>query len=139
VFSPDGHWLAYESDESGKTEVHVRAFPPPAFGQGGQWVISTGGGEEPNWSRTNHELLYQAGDQIMAVGYSVKGGSFVAEKPRVWAPSLGGKEWALAPDSKRLVVMAPAESPETPKTNHEVVFLLNFFDELRRKVPLDGK
>jgi serine/threonine-protein kinase len=136
AFSPDGRWLAYLSNESGKYEVYVRAFPPPSSGQGGKWQISNNGGTVPRWSRSGHDLLYQSGDQIMAVSYTVKGDSFVAEKPRVWIAKLGGTDWDLAPDGKRVAVLTPVESAEAPKQDHEVVFLENFFDELRRRVPV---
>ena len=86
------------------------------------------------WSRNGHELVYRAGDQVMAVNYSVKGDSFVAEKPRVWIEKLGAAE-DLAPDGKRVAVLTPVESTEAPKAEHQVTFLLNFFDELRRRVP----
>lgn len=59
-FSPDGRWLAYQSNESGKNEVYVRAFPPPSSGQSGKWQISNNGGTIPRWSRTGHDLLYQS-------------------------------------------------------------------------------
>ena len=140
-FSPDGRWLAYQSNESGTTEVYVRAFPPPPSGQGGKWVISSGG-IRPRWSPNGHELLYQSGDQIMAASYTVNGDTFVAEKPRVWIPKLGAAvnanwvAWDLAPDGKRVVVLTPVESAAAPQQEHEVVFLQNFFDELRRRVPL---
>ena len=135
-FSPDGRWLAYQSHESGKYEVYVRAFPPPTSGQGGKWQISNSGGVRPRWSRSGHDLLYQSGDQIMAASYTVKDGTFVAEKPRVWIAKLGGTRWDLAPDGKRVLVLTPVESAEAPKQEHEVVFLINFLDELRRKAPL---
>jgi Tol biopolymer transport system component len=142
-FSPDGRWLAYHSNESGKTEVYVRAFPPPSSGQGGKWQISNSGGDLPHWSRNGHDLLYQSGDQIMAASYTAKGDIFVAEKPRVWIAKLGAaaatsgaRMWDLAPDGKRVLVAAPIESAETPKQDHEVVFLENFFDYLRQRVPL---
>ena len=134
-FSPDGRWLAYQSNESGKDEVDVRAFPPPASGQGGKWQISNSGGTVPRWSRTGHELVYRSGDQLMAASYTVNGDTFVAEKSRVWIAKLGGTQWDLAPDGKRVAVLTPIESAEAPKQEHEVVFLLNFFDELRRRVP----
>jgi eukaryotic-like serine/threonine-protein kinase len=134
-FSPDGHWLAYTSNASGKYEVYVRAFPPPASGQAGQWEISNSGGTSPTWSRNGHELIYRAGDQLMAVRYSVNGDSFVAEKPRVWIAKLGGTQWDLAPDGKRVAVLTPVAA-ETPKPDHEVTILFNFFDELRRRVPV---
>jgi hypothetical protein len=87
------------------------------------------------WSRSDRELIYRAGDQLMAVNYSVNGDSFVLEKPRVWIEKLGGTDWDLAPDGKRVVVLTPADSPEAQKAEHEVVLLENFFDELRRRVP----
>jgi hypothetical protein len=74
----------------------------------------------------------------MAVSYTVKGDSFVPENPRVWIDKLGLMDWDLAPDGKRVLVLAPVESAEAPKQEHEVVFLENFFDELRRRVPLQG-
>lgn len=135
--SPDGRWLAYKSNESGTGEVYVRPFPRPASGEGGKWQISTGGGRIPAWSRKNSELLYQSGDRIMAVSYTVKGDSFVPEKPRVWLSKLGGStNWDLTPDGKRLAVVMPAETPEGARPDHEVTFIFNFLDELRRRVPV---
>jgi serine/threonine-protein kinase len=136
-FSPEGRWLAYEeSDALGRNEVFVRAFQPPSPGQGGPWQISHGGGTGPRWSRTGHELVYQSGDQIMAASYTVKGDTFVMDKLRVWIAKLGGTQWDLAPDGKRVAVLTPVETAEAPKQEHEVVFLLNFFDELKRRVPV---
>jgi Tol biopolymer transport system component len=137
-FSPDGRWLAYESNESGKLEVYVRAFPPLS-GQGGKWQISNSGGNNPLWSRNGHDLVYQSGDQIMAASYTVKGDTFVADKPRVWIAKLGGPYWDLPPDGKRVAVLTPVKSAEAPKQEHEVVFIENFFDELRRRVPVGSK
>ncbi|HTS26950.1 MAG TPA: protein kinase [Bryobacteraceae bacterium] len=135
MFSPDGRWLAYASNEQGRYDVYVRAFPPPSSGQGGQWQISNSGGTLPHWSRTRNELLYSSGDQIMAVSYAVKGDSFVAEKPRVWIAKLGGGAWDLAPGGERVAVLTPVDTPEASKQEHEVVFLFNFFDYLRQRVP----
>jgi hypothetical protein len=72
----------------------------------------------------------------MAVSYSVNGDSFVAEKPRVWIDKLGGTYWDLAPDGKRVAVLTPVAGAEAPKPDHEVTILFNFFDELRRRVPV---
>jgi eukaryotic-like serine/threonine-protein kinase len=139
AFSPDGRWLAYVSNESGKDEVYVRSFPPPASGHAGRWQISNSGGNFPLWSRNGRELIYKASDQLMAVSYSVNGDSFVAEKPRVWIEKLGGAvgppNYDLAPDGKRVAVLTPVESTEAAKPDHEVTFLFNLFDELRRRVP----
>ena len=72
----------------------------------------------------------------MAASYTVKGDTFVPEKPRVWIAKLGGTQWDLAPDGKRVVVLTAVDTAETPKPEHEIVMLQNILDELRRKVPV---
>jgi Tol biopolymer transport system component len=134
-FSPDGRWLAYQSNESGKDEIYVRRFSPPSAAQGGKWQVSNNGGSLPHWSRTGHELIYQLGDQIMAASYTVKGDTFVADRPRVWIAKLGGTDWDLAPDGKRVALLTPVGPEDAPKEEHDVVFLENFVDELQRRVP----
>jgi hypothetical protein len=59
----------------------------------------------------------------------------VADKPRVWLAKPGGTEFDLSSDGKRLAVLTPVQLAEAPKIEHEVVFLENFFDELRRRTP----
>ncbi len=144
AFSPDGHWLAYQSNESGRPEVYVRPFPPPASGQGGKWQISNSGGGMPSWSPNGRDLLYvnRVADQMMAVTYTVRGDVFQPEKPRVWIAKLGNAilgntSMSLSPDGKRVALLTPVDTPETPKPEHEIVFLQNFSDELRRRVPVD--
>ncbi len=63
VFSPNGRWLAYVSDEAGRDEVYVRSFP----GLAGKQPISTGGGRYPVWSRDGRELFYLSGNKMMYV------------------------------------------------------------------------
>ena len=77
AFSPDGRWLAYVSNESGRNEIHVRPFPGP----GEKVTISAEGGNEPVWSRNGRELFYRSGDAMMAVDI-VTGPVFAAGKPR---------------------------------------------------------
>lgn len=111
--------------------MYVRAFPDTR----GLWKISNNGGEYPIWSRNGHDLLYQSADQEMVVSYSVNGGTFTQEKPRVWLAKVGGRATDLSREGKRLVVVTPVDSPGAPKVEHEVVLLQNFLDELRRRVP----
>jgi hypothetical protein len=80
--------------------------------------------------------MYRSGDQIMAASYTVQGGTFVADKPRVWIAKLGGTAWDLAPDGKRVALVRPVDAGITPQQDHQVTILLNFYDELRRRVPL---
>ena len=142
-FSPDGKWIAYSSDESGRPEIYVRAFPD----RGGKWQVSNGGGAYPMWSRNGRELFFETVDDlIMVAGYTVKGDSFVPDKPRLWSTKklVGGransiKNFDLAPDGKRIVALMPADSPESQQSQNHVIFLENFFDELRRRVPVDKK
>ncbi len=63
VLSPNGKWLAYDSDESGRYEVYVTAFPGP----GGKWQVSNGGGNDPSWSADGKQLYYPSGDKLMLV------------------------------------------------------------------------
>jgi serine/threonine-protein kinase len=136
-FSPDGRWLAYESNESGIVEIYVRPFPGP----GGKWPISTGGGTNAVWSRARRELLYLAPDgRIMLVPYTAAGDALQAEKPRVWSetpiqirPLIAASSFDLHPDGER-VVMAPATAATAGSTHVTLIF--NFFDELRRLAPV---
>jgi serine/threonine-protein kinase len=137
-FSPDGRWLAYESNESGIVEIYVRPFP----GKGSKTPISTGGGTNAVWSRApgRHELLYRAPDgRIMVVPYTAAGDAFRAEKPRVWSETTvqvrpgTGASFDLHPDGER-VAMAPGTAATTGPTHVTLIF--NFFDELRRLAPL---
>ena len=138
-FSPDGHWLAYVSNESGAFEVYVRPFPGP----GRPWQVSTAGGTNPLWSRDGRELLFQSGgQQVMAVSYTAMGASFIAGKPRVWTEtrlltSVGSSIFDLAPDGRRLAALLSQDgNGDKPPT--QLTILVNFFDELRRKAP-EGK
>ena len=140
-FSPDGQWLAYASNESGAYQVYVRAFPD----KGGKWQISNSGGVNPVWSRNGHELFYRTEDaQIMVASYTVKGDSFVADKPRVWSEkriaNIGiNANYDLAPDGKRIVALMPVDTAEGQRAQSHVTFLLNFFDEVRRRTATQTK
>jgi serine/threonine-protein kinase len=135
-FSPDGRWIAYRSNESGNDEIYVRPFPNA---NGGKWQISSGGGLYPLWSKNGRELFYEAADnRIMVADYTVNDGSFVRGKPRPWSDKelfyAGGSNLDLAPDGKRFAVLALPETPGEKGTVH-VTMLLNFFDELKRRIP----
>jgi len=86
-FSPDGRWLAYLSNESGRAEIYVQPYPGP----GGKWQISTDGGTEPLWNRNGRELFYRSGNKMLAVQVTTQP-SFSAGKPTV----LFEKEYAAS-------------------------------------------
>jgi serine/threonine-protein kinase len=138
MFSPDGKWIAYQSNESGsgRFEVYVRPFPGP----GGRWQISTEGGGLPVWSRTRHELFYAAPDnRLMVVPYVIDGDAFKNERPRVWSerpflnrPGLGSA-FALDPDGDRFALAAASETAGA--TPDKLVLVSDFFEKLRRLAP----
>jgi len=137
MFSPDGRWIAYRSNESGTNEIYVRPFPA---GRGGKWQISTGGGLYGIWSNNGRELFYETADnRIMVVDYTVDGASFVPGKPRLWSDKqlfyTGTSNLDLGPDGKRFAVFPMPEAAGPEKGTVHVTFLLNFLDELRRRIP----
>lgn len=139
-FSPDGRWLAYSSNESGSSQVYVRAFPD----KGGHWQVSSDGGTSPIFSRNGKDIFFfdVPDDRIMVASYSVSGDSFVAEKPRPWsqqsvALTMGGAvgaQYDVARDGKRIAVGTYAGGSTQQDAGH-VIFLENFIDELQRKIP----
>ncbi|MBZ5578018.1 MAG: serine/threonine-protein kinase [Acidobacteriia bacterium] len=138
AFSPDGKYIAYSSNESGAEDIFVRPFPGP----GGKWKVAAG--KFPAWSPATHELLFLSrDDHIMAAAYSVQGDSFSSGAPRVWSPTQIRRNgvqgsFDVSPDGKR-VAMFPGTEVEQPGSTLHATFLLNFFDEVRRRIPASGK
>jgi dipeptidyl aminopeptidase/acylaminoacyl peptidase len=113
-FSPDGHWLAYMSEESGDPEVYVEPFP----GTGSRWQISTRGGAEPHWRGDGRELLYLGADGfLMSMMVPDSGWQHARPRPlfRVDVPDLGGSgDFAVSPDGELLVVNTFIADPVVP-------------------------
>jgi hypothetical protein len=132
AFSPDGKWLAYSANDTGREEVYVRPFPGP----GGKWQISTGGGAAPTWSRTTHDLFYgTVNAEIMVAPYTADGDSFRTGKPRLWSSvrfvRFGpNRAFDLHPDGLRFALVPAAQKIAGPNQDH-LTFIFNFFDELR--------
>jgi Tol biopolymer transport system component/predicted Ser/Thr protein kinase len=127
TFSPDGQWIAYVSDESGRREVYVQGFPGP----GGRWLISTEGGSDPAWSRDGRELYYLHGDQLMAVSIQTVP-ALNAGTPRLlfegrYEQSDIGRNYDLSPDGKRFVMVRSDETEATA----QIHVVLNWLDELK--------
>jgi serine/threonine protein kinase len=131
-FSPDGQWLAYMSNESGRNEIYVQPYPGP----GGKWQISTEGGTEPVWSPKGNELFYRNGDQMMVVAINTQV-TFSATTPRVlfegqYDPGLSLRpNYDVTPDGQRFVMVRAAQGSEQAQIN----LVQNWFSELKRLVP----
>jgi len=135
VFSPDGRWLGYVSDESGRNEIYVRPFPKV---EEGKWQISTDGGVELRWAANGRELFYrnESGNQMMVVNITTEP-TFGAGTPRllfegVYTRSQGGSAfYDVTPDGQRFVMVKTAEAEEAA----QIHVVLNWFEELKRLVP----
>jgi serine/threonine-protein kinase len=134
VLSPDGKYLAYTSNESGRYEVYVRPF-----GQGsGKWQISTGGGAQPVWERDGKQLFYRESGNIMGVDVTTQP-LFSASTPRVVVPSAmtatlssGLDAFDVSPDGHRFLVhQQSSEADQTVQIN----VILNWNEELKRMAP----
>ncbi len=130
-FSPNGNWLAYISNETGRWEVYVQPYPS----SGGKWQISTEGGTEPVWNRNGRELFYRNGDKMMAVDIAAQP-SFTAGKPRMlfeghYVPPPGTTpNYDVSPDGQRFLMIKPSEAGDAAPAQINVV--LNWFEELKR-------
>jgi serine/threonine-protein kinase len=137
-YSPDGRWLAYALDESGRMEVWVRPFPGP----GGRWQISKEGGGEPIWSKDGRQLFYRQSGQVWVVDIRTDGG-FSASKPRLLFEKTGFhltnavRNWDLCPDGQGFLMVKSEESKPRPVT--EMILVQNWFEELKRLVPSGKK
>jgi len=137
-YSPDGRWLAYASNESGRMEVWVRPFPGP----GGRWQISKEGGVEPIWSKDGRQLFYREAGRVWAADVRTDGG-FSAGKPRLLFDKPGFvltnavRNWDLYPDGRGFLMMKEEEIKPRPAT--EMVLVQNWFEELKRLVPAGKK
>ena len=142
MFSPDGRFVAYTSNDASAStfDIYVRPFPGP----GGKWRISTTSGAYPAWSATTHELLFAnyldpTPSKIMAAPYAVVRDSFQVETPKVWSPTSVQKvttlnsAYDLHPDGKRIAATAVEDQGNT--VQDKVVFVFNFAEYLAKIAP----
>jgi len=139
AFPPDGKWLAHSSNESARSkstcELSLRKV-----GNGKSQIAAVC---TPNGRATGANCFFRNNDsQIMVAPYTVKGDSFMADKPHVWSqtkladPGFNGINYHLAADGKRVAALMPAFTPEGDQSQSRAILLENFFDELRRRVPV---
>ena len=129
--SPDGHWLAYGDDASGRKEVYVTPFPGATSFQ----LVSRDGGTEPRWAHSGRELFFKSGTQLMAVPVA-PGPTFVAGTPRPlfsiteYREARNRQQYDVTPDDRRFVMIRDL-SGKTPGT---VIYVEHWFEELEAKL-----
>jgi serine/threonine-protein kinase len=136
-FSPDGHFIAYASNEAGRFEIYVRPYPGP----GGKSQISTEGGGEPVWNPKGRELFYRSGNKMMAVDVTTQP-IFSAGKPKMlfegpYVPTPRSfPDYDVSPDGQRFLMLKANERAQAPA---QINIVLNWFEELKQKVPTGKK
>ena len=136
VFSPDGRWMAYASDESGDMQVYVVRFPEGATKR----QISRDGGTAPQWAPNGKELFYRHGERLMVVDVPLEP-SQASGKPQVLfesrfkVPTSLAPGYGVMPDGERFVFVKPG----APEPVREIVVVLNWFEDLKRRVPTDRR
>jgi Tol biopolymer transport system component len=129
-FSPDGRWMAYVSDESGRKEIYVQTFPP----SGAKWQISTDGGNFPNWRGDGKELFYMAPDQkLMSVEVRADS-TLLAGKPRALFEAryfnIPIPPYTVSSDGRRFLIVTPVEEESNASP---LTVVLSWTAELKRK------
>jgi hypothetical protein len=122
---PDGRWIAYNSNDTGRGEVYVTSFPEP----GAVHTISTGGGGQPRWSADGRELFYRRGNRFMKV--EVGAGPTFSRPQQLFETDAAAYD--VAPDGRFLMIL---RKPQSEQPRNEITVVLNWFEELRRKAPL---
>jgi dipeptidyl aminopeptidase/acylaminoacyl peptidase len=144
--SPDGRWLAYQSDESGqRMEIFVRPFPAVDTGK---WQVTSEGGLEPAWSPSGRELFFRSvvGGTMKLLAAPVPaqpaGSIFVYGKPEVMFPltgylgvggGVGQRSYDISPDGRRFLMV---KTGETAALRSSITVVSHWFDELRARVPV---
>jgi serine/threonine-protein kinase len=126
-FSPDGRWIAYESDETGRPEVYVQPFPGP----GRKLRISTDGGTLPVWARDGRELFYRGLDGASVMSRAMASPPSLSRgEPRLLFKQQSSYPFDVARDGRFLIIEDQPPAPLSP-----ITVVLNWFEELKAKVP----
>jgi Tol biopolymer transport system component len=130
AFSPDGRWIAFVSDESGKSEVYVRPFPNMSARRA---QVSTSGGTEPHWTRAGREIVFRRGDAMLAASFDPSTGT--PDVPTTLFALTSAYEgyrntYDVTPDGARFLITKPLY----PSADATVTMVVNWFPELRAKI-----
>ena len=134
AISPSGHWIAYESNESGRYEIYVRPFPNV---EEGKWQISSSGGEDPVWAPQGQELFYRNSQALMVVGIKTEP-TFTAGRPAVlftgdYQRISHNRQYDVTLDGQRFLMIKQEQTGVA-----QINVVLNWFEELKRLVPTDN-
>jgi serine/threonine-protein kinase len=136
--SPDGRWIAYESNESGTREVYVRPLPNV---NGGRWQISSGGGTRAAWSRNGRELFYlDANDLLTAVAVQATSATFNQGNPvkvlsSAYFTGSPQRTYDVTRDGQKFLMIKEVPSADRASTPPSIVVVLNWTEELKQRVP----
>lgn len=134
AISPDGRWLAYVSEESGRHEVYVRPFPNTGSAK---WQVSSNGGTEPVWARSGRELFFRsARDELVSVPVLPRETFAIGEQRVLFSTALfladpASQVYDVSPGGQRFVMIRQALAGGVPE---ELIVVENFFEELKAKV-----
>ncbi len=137
ALSPDGKWLAYASDETGRTEVYIRPFPNV---DAGKWQVSANGGQAPLWAHSGRELFYVDAERNIMVAPIPTGPSQLGARVRLFKLGddiyLTEQEWYtpfdISPDDRRFLMSREVTAPETQAPTF--ILVENWFEEVKGKV-----
>jgi Tol biopolymer transport system component len=141
VVSPDGRWLAYEANDSGQFEIHVRPFPAV---NSGHWQVSSGGGRRPLWARSGQELLFlSTTGELMRVGVERSATWAAATPTKVLGPGsyyfgaggYVGRTYDVAPDGQRFLRIKEDGADQTAAPP-QIIVVQHWVEELKRLVPI---
>jgi len=139
--SPDGKWLAYQSDESGSLEIYVRPFPNI---MAGRWQVSSDGGSRPKWARNGRALFYTTTPLLTLMEVPIEPGTnFVAGTPQVilkgpneYVAPQYGRPYDVSADGQKFLMLKDASTPTTRgASSQQLILVQNWTEELKRLVP----
>lgn len=135
--SPDGRYIAYQSNESGQFEIYVRPFPKV---DAGRWQVSTGGGSQPAWARNGRELFYlDASSALTSVAVQTTGPTFNSGNPTKvfatrYAAPVVARSYDVSPDGQRFLMIKDNTTTDDKSTPASLVVVERWFEELKARV-----
>jgi serine/threonine-protein kinase len=133
MFAPDGHWIAYISNETGRNEIYIRPFPGP----GEKLPITSAGANEPFWPTNGRELFYRDGDAMMAVEVRTSPTLKVGTPRKLFEKHYEASlalfaNYSATADGQRFVMVKRINEGDSPT---QINVAINWFDELKQRVP----